>query len=114
MSNNSISGSFVLAGLSPSYFSRRVTRTDVKGGDFNIWLKTTAFVGTVRLERSPDNGVTWYPYSNGTQQGYTFTFGASDPNLSLPISESEAYVQYRLNCTVRTSGTLNYTIGGPD
>jgi hypothetical protein len=62
------------------------------------------FVGTVTLEKSFDAGTTWIPASvNGTALSYTVPIG----DVYLP---AELGVQYRLNCTVFTSGTINYRL----
>lgn len=52
------------------------------------------YTATINLERSFDGGSTW------------IHIGAAP----LDISEAEACVLYRLNCTAYTSGTINYRI----
>ena len=64
------------------------------------------FVGTVQLERSFDGGTTWIVISRDV-------VGALSP-LTAPGSfvtfEPEHQVQYRLNCTAYTSGTISYRL----
>lgn len=76
-------------------------------GKFNVLI--TGGVGTVVLERSFD-GSNWYPASkntNGDDASYTT---ASDTAFNGSVEEPEAGVQYRLNCTAYTSGTITYRI----
>ena len=70
-------------------------------GKFNISLSGT-WAGTVRLERSYDNGSTWVVVGSYTSN--TETIG----------EEPETAVLYRFNCTVYTSGTVVYRLGRPD
>ena len=70
----------------------------------------TGGVGTVQVEKSFDGGTTWYPVSkdsNGTDAAYTT---ASDTAFNGTVEEPEHGVQYRLNCTAYTSGTITYRI----
>lgn len=92
-------GSFTATGQSPVFSPAR----GQGNGRFNgsVW---GTFVGTVRFERSFDNGVTWLP---ATQAGSPVTFTAPFTEV---LIEPEADVLYRLNCTAYTSGTINYRI----
>lgn len=64
-------------------------------GSFSIGLRGT-WVGTVELQRSTDDGGNWYTVqsftSNTEAQGY-------EPEQGVPV-------QYRLQCTAYTSGTI--------
>ena len=84
--------------------SNGVTYTAGRGygdGRFNLSVFGT-FVGTVRVERSFDSGVTWLPCTNA---GTVVTFTAPFTEV---LIEPEDAVQYRLACTAYTSGTINY------
>jgi hypothetical protein len=74
-------------------------------GTFNLSLWGT-FVATVQVERSFDDGVTWLPLSRDVL-GSVMTFVQP---VTLSLYEQEAGVQYRLNATSYTSGTVNYRI----
>lgn len=79
------------------------TLTPIKQGRFNLTLSGT-FVATVRLERSFDAGSTWHPCTVlGRSQNFTAP-------CSEVVRETEAGVQYRLNCTAYTSGTVTYRL----
>jgi hypothetical protein len=66
---------------------------------FNLTISGT-FVATIRLERSFDEGSTWHPCTRS--DGSSRTWAAP---MSIIVSEVEAGVLYRLNCTAFTSGT---------
>lgn len=72
-------------------------------GNFNFSLAGT-FVGTVRLEKSYDQGTTWAPV----------TANAVDVEFTEPceelFTEPEIGVVYSWNCTAFTSGTINARI----
>ena len=72
-------------------------------GSFNFSLWGT-FAGTVRIERSFDNGTTWLPMTV-LGSAVTFTGPATET-----FEEPEAGVLYRVNCTAFTSGTINYRV----
>ena len=69
-------------------------------GDFNasVW---GSFVATVQLERSFDGGTNWLPC---TRAGVPVAFSLPFTDV---VSEPEAGVLYRLNCTSYTSGTAH-------
>lgn len=91
-----VGGSFTAMGQSAAY-------TPVAGRSINYSAWGT-FVGTLRLERSFDAGVTWLPVTAlGTGISFTAPFSET-------WDEAEANVQYRLNCSAYTSGTANYRI----
>jgi len=72
---------------------------------FNLSLWGT-FSGSVRVERSFDGGATWLECSRdgaGTPAAYAAP-------ISVVMEEPEAGVLYRLNCTTRSSGTVNYRL----
>lgn len=68
----------------------------------------TAWVGTVRLERSFDGGTTWIVCGtggSGAQASY-----ATGADVSVTLIEPERGVLYRFNCTAFSSGTILYRI----
>jgi hypothetical protein len=101
-----ISGSFTATGQSASA---------VVFGPFNAVLWGTplsgtgvsgTFSGTVQIERSMDGGTTWVVVSTdgtGTQAIYTSP-------VSVAGMEPENGVLYRFDCTIYTSGTINYRL----
>lgn len=74
------------------------------GRDFNVTLSGT-FGATLQLERSFDNGSTWVPYTY--IDGSSMTWSAP---MSTSFAEGEQGVEYRLNCTSYSSGTIAYRI----
>lgn len=73
-------------------------------GDFNISVWGD-FAGTIRLERSFDQGSVWLPvtYVDGTP----LQFGSP---VSTSWSEPEPGVRYRLNCMTWASGTASWRL----
>ena len=67
-------------------------------GLFNVSLYGT-WVATLILQRSFDGGANWLNVK---------TYNANIEDVG---EEPEDNVQYRLNCTVYTSGTVTYIIG---
>lgn len=63
--------------------------------------------GTVRLERSFDGGATWVVCGIGGD-GTQASWNTNNQDVSVIVGEPEKGVLYRLNCTVHTSGTINY------
>ena len=97
-------GTFTATGVTAApYFSPEYTSSVDGSAPFNMSLWGT-FVGTVQLERSFDNGVTFLPL---TALGTAITFTAPATEV---FNEPESGVQYRLNCTAFTSGTINYRL----
>lgn len=70
----------------------------VSGRHFNVSVYGT-FVGTIAIQRSFDEGVTW-------MDAKVFT----EPFEGIGI-ESEIQVQYRFNCTALSSGTAYCRLG---
>lgn len=66
------------------------------------------FSGTINIERSFDGGRTWVLCNIGSA-GTLAQYSAGTP-INLTFGEPEKYVLYRLNCTIYTSGTINYRI----
>lgn len=82
--------------------SRSATFSPVAGRPFNITISGT-FVATVWVERSLDGGATWSPISKDTSgNGATYTAPAQ-----LALTEPSRRTLYSVNCTARTSGTVN-------
>lgn len=84
------------------------TTSDTKDSiPFNVTLAGT-FVGTVQLERrfTAQGGTNWHPLTVvGTQIGI-WTAPCSEI-----FEEPQQGVDYRLNCTAYTSGTIQYRLG---
>jgi hypothetical protein len=98
MSANAVTGQFTATGASPSIVLR---------GGFNTCL-WGAFVGTVDLEQSYDNGANWLPVSiDGTGTPNSFT----GPH-NIAWVQPERDVQTRFRCSAFTSGPINYRISG--
>lgn len=79
-------------------------------GAFNLAMWGT-FIGTILVEKTYDAGTTWIPVAQdvtGTQASYNLSLTASGINLTL--CEVETQVAWRIRCTARTSGTLNYRL----
>lgn len=66
------------------------------------------FAGTVTVERSFDGAKTWITTSL-TNAGAVASYNAGTP-VSTIFNEPEDGVLWRLNCTVLTSGTINYRL----
>lgn len=100
---SSVTGTFTATGRS-STFSPEVGGRNTANG-FNVSASGT-FVATVKLERSFDNGTTWFVCSSdasGTEASWTAPF-------SVIADEPSQGVLYSLNCTAYTSGTVTYRI----
>lgn len=78
-------------------------------GDFNVTLGGTAPVGTVKLEKSFDNGVNWFDVSRDNA-GNAASYALSSTEMAFQMSEPEIGVLYRANCTAYTSGTITCRI----
>ncbi len=71
----------------------------------------TAGEGTVHIERSTDDGVTFNVVSknsDGDAASYAMT---SDLGFHGTIENSEGGAKYQLNCTTYVGGTITYRIG---
>jgi len=86
-----VTGSFAATGTSASF-------TPIAGRGFNVSL-WGAFSGSVQLERSFDSGTTWLQAAAARTAPDTFV-----------CLDAESGVQYRLNCTVYSSGPINYRV----
>lgn len=93
-----VSGTFTATGASSSFSPA----SQIRRGRFNVSIWGT-FVGTVKLERSFDDGVTWLVCSKPDLTDAAFT-----APVTFAVEEPEADIYYRLSCTSRTSGTINY------
>jgi hypothetical protein len=81
-------------------------------GRFNVQM-TGDFVGTVAIERSRD-GTLWAAVARDAEANTcTYVFSsAGEKNCSgLRFEEDEQGIFYRINATVRTSGTVRVQIG---
>ena len=77
-------------------------------GEFNVLI--SGGIGTVAVQRSFDNGSTWYTISQdaaGAAASYTTGGGVAFNGV---VEEREADILYRLSCTSYTSGTVTYRI----
>ncbi len=110
--NTPVSGTLTSA-VPGSVFIPRVSDRATNVGKFNVTV-SGVFVATVRLERSPDGGVTWVPITVQTSVGgataVTQLYTWSAPGVDA-VEENVPGAQYRLNCTSYTSGTISYYIG---
>lgn len=115
MSQDTVTGAFTATGRSATY-SPRVSDRSTAPGQFNIFLKTASFIGSVQLERSNDGGTTWYTIGVWSAGSYVqlnkYTFTGSEANTSEITGEGQWNVVYSLNCTTYTSGTLTYALEG--
>lgn len=78
-------------------------------GYFNVGL--VGGVGTVKLEKSYDNGTTWLDVcldASGTVASWTL---AASQEVNVVCFEPEKRVLYRPNCTAYSSGTITARIG---
>jgi hypothetical protein len=101
-----VSSSFTGTGQSASIVPKKGDGP-YDAADFNVSLSGT-FVGTVQLERkfTASGGSTWHPLTAaGTQIGI-WTAPCSEV-----FEEPQGGVEYRLNCTAYTSGTISYRMG---
>lgn len=95
-----VAGAFTAAGQSDSLaLDLRGRRGSPSTINLSLW---GTFVGTVKPERSFDNGTTWTPLT-ALGSAIAFTAPASET-----FEEGESVALYRLNCTAYTSGTINY------
>jgi hypothetical protein len=94
-------GSFTATGDSASVVP--VAAGAFKSG-FNATIWGT-FVGSIQLQRSFDQGITWVPITIGGAAALTYTAPASEL-----VSEVESGVSWRCACTAYTSGTINYRL----
>lgn len=84
-----------------------VTQANVTGsavrvtGQFNVTATAASFTGIVRLERSLDGGVTYFPvgYPDGAPVQIT-------GSVSVTLTEPNQNALYRFRCTNYTAGTI--------
>lgn len=69
--------------------------------NFTLW---GTFTGSVQLERSFNGGTDWHPI---TILGTPLVFTGP---CSEQLEEIDAGVDYRINCTALSSGTINYRL----
>jgi len=62
--------------------------------------------GTVKLERSRD-GSTWYDVSKD-QDGNAASYALTGEEMAFDVFQADKSMQWRLNCTVYTSGTITW------
>ena len=75
----------------------------------NLSLGGTSPVGTVKLEKSYDNGSSWFDVSQDAA-GTLAAWALNSTEISVQFYEPEIGVIYRCNCTAYTSGTLTSRI----
>jgi len=121
MSAAPITGSLTTAyttaatGISTSFSPAIAISVGVTGTpiNFNVTLDTLtgSFVGTAIIQKTTD-GVHWgavvFP---GQAAGNTTAFSGTSFGLSVPLSETQSGVQYRVIVSAFTSGTLYYQFG---
>lgn len=116
MSNqDAVTNQFTGTGRSSTY-TPYVSDRSTRVGGFNVFLKSTSFIGTVQLERTNDGGTTWFTcgiWSGGSYvQLSKYVFTGSEGNTSETVQEMEPGTGYCLNCTAYTSGTLDSSMEG--
>jgi hypothetical protein len=98
------SGTSGTLGFAPGYTNANV----ITGTDNAALFLGGSFSGTVQLERSFDGGYTWLVC--GVGGGGTQAVFNAGTVVSVTGSEPERGMLYRANCTVYTSGTINYRL----
>lgn len=114
--SDAVPKTFTATGQSTT-FSPLVSDRSTKVGRFNVFLKPTAFVGTIQLERTPaGDGTNWYPIGVWTAGTFIqlskYVFAGTETNSSEEVGECEPGALYRLNCTAYTSGTIDTSMEG--
>lgn len=103
-----ISGTNVTLAFPPGITNAQVAT----GADAAALFGGAAWTGSVQLERSFDGGATWVICGvGGAGQGAIYS-GATlaGQAVSIVVGEPERQVLYRWNCTVLSSGTVNYRL----
>ena len=77
-------------------------------GDFNVLI--SGGIGTVSIERSFDDGSTWYILSKNTAGDPSTYTTAANAAFNGIGEEREKGILYRLTCSAYTSGTITYRI----
>jgi hypothetical protein len=91
-----------------------VSETFVPWGPFNIFIYGDGgpngnWNASVRLERTFDGGTTWVVCGIGGD-GTQAVWATNNSDVSVVAGEPEKGMGYRLNCTVHTSGNVNYRL----
>lgn len=94
LAGSTLAGDFTATGQSNAF-----TPLAGRGFDVSAW---GTFVGSVQLERNI--GGQWLPLTVNGQAAYKWTAPFTET-----VNEPVYGVQYRLNCTAYTSGTINYS-----
>lgn len=94
-----VTGTFTASGQTSTSF------TPIAGRPFNVTISGTFVTGSTQLQRSFDNGTTWFNLTSGGSGIMLFTAGASEQ-----YTESETGVRYRLRCNALVSGSIVYRI----
>jgi len=95
-----VTGTFAATGQSSAFFPMP--------GTFSVNLSSG--VATVKLERSTDSGSSWIDVSSDAL-GTVASWSLNSTEVAVLVDEPEIDVQYRLNCTAYTSGTVTYRLG---
>ena len=95
-----VSGTFTATGQSSAFYPMP--------GTFSV--KLSSGVATVKLERSSDSGSTWDDVS-ADSLGTVASWSLNSTEVGVLVDEPEINIQYRLNCTAYTSGTVTYRLG---
>ena len=104
--NAVVSGTFTGTGVSASFMPLGTFNMIIggSGGPNGNWS------ATVRLERSFDEGTTWYVCGDPGGTNGQAVYSTANVDVSRVAGEPERGVLYRLNCSAYTSGTINYRL----
>jgi hypothetical protein len=69
--------------------------------------------GDVEIERSTDDGATWFTISRDSA-GNPALYATATLGFNGFVDEPEFGIKYRLNCSAFTSGTITYRLGSRD
>lgn len=102
-----VTGTISATGVSDEFSPRILERGDVYGGQYNLYLKTTGFTGSIIVEVwDPDLNAWFGQYVNAVQL-YNFTYSGDTSNHREQMAELQNGAKVRLNVT-RSAGSVNY------
>ncbi|HEV2674147.1 MAG TPA: hypothetical protein VGV37_06355 [Aliidongia sp.] len=107
-----VTGTAITMAFPPVIAGSTALATALGGTDALALFNSTAWAGTINLERSFDGGSTWLTCNiggSGTAASYIGATQAGVP-VSLTVAEPERQVLYRWNCVAYASGVINFRI----